>query len=112
MSVEKSIVGKKIKWVTCYEPEYSGKEFTVDSVITKESSSVDIEALPVFYIKDSVGSVFSAFPEELRTLDGSRGVLDGEDPGYFIGDTPVMDIHPDVDAITRQFFKENQAIFA
>lgn len=111
MTNGQSIVGKKIRWITEYDATLSGQTFTVESVTCKPDENNDVEGLPRFTIKNEEGVEFTAFSEELRTVDGSRSVPEGKEPFWRVGGKPVMDIHPDVEAICIEFFETYKEFF-
>ena len=111
MADAQSIVGKKVRWVAEYDPQLSGKTFTIDHAVCEPDENNDVEGLPWFRIKDENGVERTAFPEELRTVDGSQGVPEGAEPTWRIGGKPIMDIHPEVEAISVKFFETHKEYF-
>lgn len=103
MSAAERLLGKKIRWVTDYEPALSGKIMEVSKVCADTSEGSDIQGLPWFKVKDDNGNEYSAFENELRTADGSQ-----RDYGDW---PPIPDMDPDVVAVSNEFHEKYKDFF-
>lgn len=100
MSAAERLLGKKIRWVTDYEPALSGKILEVSKVCDDTSEGSDIESLPWFKVKDDKGNEYSAFEHELRTANGSHHDYPEKDW------PPFSDMDPDVVAVSEEVFEK------
>lgn len=98
------IAGTKARLVFASEPDLAGNIVIIERAIIEPERGVDLEVLPLFQVCDRNGRLENVGGEDLRTVDGSQTLSEGEEPMFKLGSKPILDIHPQVKAICHQFF--------